>query len=75
MIIFVAVLGHYPCPMPKWRAPATPVIVCPVGVKDEPTAFHLSVTKFGAAEARHLAWIKGQIHVLGRIAIEIVHVE
>src|ERR1700730_1224983 len=46
VMVGVALLVHHACPVPEGRAPAAPVVVGPVGIKDEPAAFHLGVPQF-----------------------------
>ena len=71
----MTVLIHYPSAMPKRRSPAAPIIVSAIGVKYEPTAFHFRVAQRLAAQTRHFTFIQRQIHVLGSIAVQVVHLQ
>jgi len=58
--------------VPIGRAPAAPVGVGAVAVKDEPAAFHFGHAQFGAAGAGHLVGRQWQVHVFGRVAIGVI---
>ena len=74
MIVGMAVLIHHPRSMPERGTPAAPVFVRPVGIKNEPAALHFRVAQLRAAEARHLALVQGQVHVLRRISVEVIDI-
>jgi hypothetical protein len=46
-----------------------------IGIEDEPAALHFRVAKRLAAPARHLIRCDRQVHMLGRIAIEVEYSE
>jgi hypothetical protein len=69
----MAIGRHDARAMPKWRPPPAPVLMRPVRVEDEPAPLHLGVPEFLAAETRHLLLAQGQVHVLGRVAVQIVN--
>jgi len=68
----MTVIVHDPRAVPEGCAPSAPVIVGTIRVKDEPTALHFRVTEGLAAATRHLGRARRQIHVLRRIAIEVI---
>ena len=75
VIIRMAAGIHDAAAVPVWRAPAAPVFVRTVFVKDEPASLHLGDAQCFAAAACHLIRAERQVHMLSRIAVEVVHVE
>ena len=61
-----------PAAMPVGRPPAGPVFVRADRVPDEPAALHLGHAKRGGAAARHLVLAQRQVHVLGRVAVDVI---
>src|SRR3569833_17619 len=75
VIVGVAAGIQYPASMPEGCPPAAPVFVGPVGIEDEPATLHFGVTERNASSARHLGRIQWQVHVLGRVPVQIVDVQ
>ena len=71
----MTVIVHDSRAVPERCPPAAPVFVSTIRVKDKPTALHFSITEGRTAMTRHLGRARRQIHVLGRIAVEIVDLE
>src|SRR5262249_8040294 len=61
--------------MPERGPPTAPILMRSIGIKDEPAALHLGVAQGGAAPAGHLVRRNRQVHVLGRIAVQIENVQ
>ena len=66
---------HHLTPVPERRAPAAPVGVGSIGVEDEPAALHFRDSEFLASAAGHLPEIEWQIHMLRRVAVQIIDIE
>ena len=66
---------HDPGTVPEGRAPPAPVLVCPEGVEHEPAALHFGVAQRPTAQAGHLRGVQRQVHVLGGIAVQVVHTQ
>ena len=72
MIVAMAVLIHHTAAVPEGRPPTAPVRMGVIGVENKPTAFHLRITQLLTAPTGHLAFVQRQVHMLGRIAFEII---
>lgn len=72
MVVAVAFGIHEPAAVPERRSPPAPILMSPIVVEDEPTAFHLGIAISFAAKAGHLRGIERQVHMFGRIAMQII---
>src|SRR5512147_2543605 len=75
MVVGVAQRIHDPAAVPIGRPPSAPVLVRAVCVEDEPASFHLRIAELTAAATCHLAWRERQVHVLRRVAVDVINTE
>ena len=71
----MALLVHYPAPVPKGRTPPAPIFMSQVSIEDKPTALHLGVAQLPAAATRHLTLVERKVHVLGGIAVQVIDLQ
>src|SRR5581483_10654808 len=75
MVVGVAMRVHHSRAVPEGRAPTAPVLVSAIGVEYEPAALHLRIAECRAATAGHLIRCEREVHVLGRVTVEIEHLK